>query len=151
MEQYTSRQEREGVEAKFDAFMKRTIKYYARNITRKISADEDKRRSIPIDSLGDKAMGFLAVEDVRHIEDGIVLEADLRIKVTDEQVKELLAGLTERESQILILRTVFDLDYDVIAQKLHITEERAKAYKYHGVIKAKEREKGNGDEDKSKL
>ena len=38
-----------------------------------------------------------------------------------------------------MLRVVFDLDYDEIGEKLRITPERARAYKYHGIKKAKEK------------
>lgn len=146
MEQYTSRKEREGIEARFDTFMNKTIENYARNVTRKVTRDEKKRRGVPIDSLDEDALECMAIEDVRHIEDPIILEADLRITVSDEQIEKILACLTEREAQILVLKTVFDLDYDMIAEKLRISRDRAKAYKYHGVRKAKEGVNENGSE-----
>ena len=59
--------------------------------------------------------------------------------ITEKLAKKLLSGLTKREAQVLALRVAFDLDYDEIGEKLRITPERAKAYKYHGMKKAKER------------
>ena len=112
MKQYTSRKEREHIEKQFDAFMHESL------------------------------LGKLA-EDDAFLEDdsneGFEIEADLKIRITNNKAKELLSGLTDREIQVLILRIVHELEYDEIAKLLHITPERARVYKSTGINKAKGR------------
>lgn len=84
------------------------------------------------------------MEDRHDFEGGIILQADLKIKITDEVLQKLLEGLTERETQVVVLRAVYELSYDEISEKLNITPDRAKAYKYHGVKKVKERTEKHG-------
>lgn len=48
MKQYTSRQEREHIEAQFDTFIKNAIRNHAHNVTRSITSDEAKRRGISL-------------------------------------------------------------------------------------------------------
>lgn len=147
MKQYTSREERERVEAQFDAYMERMIRNLVLRVVRDNIRDEKRHRFIPLDTAEEDYPDQLAVEDERHCEDGIVLEADLKIRVADDQIRDLLAGLTDREAQVLMLRVAFDFDYDEIAEQLQITRDRAKSYKCHGVRKAKERaEESDGDE-----
>ncbi len=147
MKQYTSREERERIEAQFDAYLESVIRNLTMRVIRDNIRDEKRHRCIPLDIAEDEYHDYLAVEDERHCEDGIVLEADLKIRVTDEQICDLLEGLTDREAQVLMLRVVFDFGYDEIAEHLHITRDRAKSYKCHGVRKAKERAEENvGDE-----
>ena len=146
MNEYTTRKEREHIEAQFDTYMNHAIRNCAHNVTRKVSADEMKRRCISLDALDEDCPSDCVAFDDRHIESGIMIEADFTISITDKLAKKLLSGLTKREAQVLALRVAFDLDYDEIGEKLRITPERAKAYKYHGMKKAKERaEKYDGN------
>lgn len=146
MKLYTSRDEREHIEAQFDAYMNEMIRNYAMNVVRRITRDEDKHRSIPLEDVEENRLGVLAAGEEQYPEDGIILEADLKIRVNDEQIQRLLTGLTEREAQVLLLHVVYELDYDEIADQLHITKDRAKSYKYHGMKKAKKRAVEDGGE-----
>lgn len=58
----------------------------------------------------------------------------------------LFEGLTEREKQALVLHVGFGYDYGEIGRMLGISPDRAKAYKYHALRKA--REKNNGRKGK---
>ena len=139
MNEYTSKKEREHIEAQFDAFMNHSIRNCAHNVTRMVSADEKKRRCISLDTLDEDCLGECMAFDKYHFDSGITLEADFTVRITDKVAKQLLAGLTKREKQVVTLRVIFDLDYDEIGEKLRITPERARAYKYHGIKKAKEK------------
>ena len=142
MKQYTSRKEREHIEKQFDAFMHETIKKCIRNAIKKVSRAEKKHCDISLETLGQDLLGKLA-EDDAFLEDdsdeGFEIEADLKIRITNNKAKELLSGLTDREIQVLILRIVHELEYDEIAKLLHITPERARVYKSTGINKAKGR------------
>ena len=138
MDKHMSKEDRKKVEKRFDAYLNRIIYYYAMNAVRKYTDFDNVGRCVSLDDVIEDRVSALAVEGP-YIDDGVVIEADFRIRVTDEQIRELLAGLTEREAQVLVLRVGFELEYDEIAERLRISKERAKAYKYHGMKKAKER------------
>lgn len=142
MKQYTSRKEREHIESQFDAFMHDTIKKCIRNAIKKVSRAEKKHCDISLETLGEDLLGKLTDYDAfpeDDLDDGFEIEADLKIRITSGKAKELLTGLTERELQVLVLRIVHELEYDEIAELLHITPERARVYKSTGINKAKGR------------
>ena len=91
----------------------------------------------------------MTAEDEHSFEDGIELEiTNMRIRINDDLIRILLTGLTEREAQALILHEAFDYDYAQIGELLGISPDRAKAYKYQGLKKAKARAKKHGRKNK---
>ena len=144
MKQYAN--ERERIEAEFNSFMHKAIRNCALNVTRMITLAEDNNSGLSLETLDEGCFGeYLAVEDEQRFEKGIELElTNLKIKVNDELLKKLLKGLTEREKQALILHEAFDFDYAQIGKLLGISPDRAKAYKYQGLKKAKAGAKKHG-------
>ena len=139
LNQYINKYQR--IEAEFNSFMYQAIRRCARNATRKVTAAEI-NNGIPLESLDEKYIReYMAVEDEHQIEDSIIVEADFKIRLNDDFIRKLLAGLTEREIQALILHEAFDYDYSQIGRMLGISPDRAKAYKCHGLKKAKVRAK----------
>ncbi len=138
MKKEPSKQKREQIEAQFDTYMNRAIKNYARNVIRKTLREEGSMETISLDTIEEDSISkYISVTDTYHNEEGITIETDLKIKITDNHMKDLLAGLTEREKQVVVLKAVCDLDYDEIGKVLNITPDRAKAYKYYAVKKAR--------------
>ena len=144
MNKYTN--ERDEVVAEFVGFMHKSILNCAHNVTGKMLNDKRFNEGISLEALDEKSFGeYLTREDKHTVEDGIEFELrTLRLRLDDDLIKKLLAGLTEREVQVLILYEVYDLDYDQIGKLLGITPDRAKSYKYHGLKKAKGRAKNHG-------
>lgn len=137
--------ERQRIEAEFNSFMYKAIRRCARNATRKMSTAENNNGNVSLETLDEEHFEeCMAVEDEHHFEDAIIIEADFKIRVNDDYIKKLLTGLTERELQALILHEAFDYDYAQIGEMLDITPDRAKAYKCHGLKKAKVRAKKYG-------
>ena len=97
MNEYTSKKEREHIEAQFDAFMNHAIRNCAHNVTRMVSADEKRRRCISLDTLDEDCLGECMAFDKYHFDSGITLEADFTIRITDKLAKKLLSGLTKSE------------------------------------------------------
>ena len=60
MNEYTSKKEREHIEAQFDAFMNHSIRNCAHNVTRMVSADEKKRRCISLDTLDEDCIPLIS-------------------------------------------------------------------------------------------
>ena len=144
MSKYTDK--RDEVVAEFVGYMHQAILNCARNVTRKMLNDKRYNEGISLEALDEKNNGeYLTREDRHTVEDGIELELKtLKLRLDDDLLKKLLSGLTEREVQALILYEVYDLDYDQIGKLLGISRDRAKAYKYHGMKKAKRRAKKHG-------
>lgn len=144
MSKYTN--ERDEVVAEFVIYMHHAILNCAHNVTKKMLTDKRYNEGISLEALDEKSYGeYLASEDRHSFEDGIGLELKtLKLKTDNELLKKLLSGLTEREVQALILYEVYDLDYEQIGRLLGISRDRAKAYKYHGMKKAKGRAKKHG-------
>ena len=144
LSKYTDK--RDEVVAEFVGYMHQAILNCARNVTRKMLNDKRYNEGISLEALDEKNYGeYLTREDRHTVEDGIELELKtLKLRLDDDLLKKLLSGLTEREVQALILYEVYDLDYDQIGKLLGISRDRAKAYKYHGMKKAKRRAKKHG-------
>ena len=144
LSKYTN--ERDEVVAEFVTYMHHAILNCARNVTRKMLNDKRYNEGISLEALDERSYGeYLSREDRHPFEDGIGLELKtLKLKLDNELLRKLLSGLTEREVQALILYEVYDLDYDQIGRILGISRDRAKAYKYHGMKKAKRRAKKHG-------
>ncbi len=128
--------EQDEIVAEFKSFMYRAIVNCAHNVTRKIKRDEEINGGIPLETLDEKRFGeYIKTEDGHGMEAGIQIEfSDLRIRLNDDLIGALLAGLTEREVQSLILHEAFDYDYAQIGKMLGISPDRAKAYKYQGFV-----------------
>lgn len=137
MKQFAER--RKQVEAEFKGFMERSIWNCARNVTRKMTADEHRNSCMPLETLGEKGfMEYMTVEDHYGHEEDIELEIkNFRLTVNSDLLQMLFDGLTEREKQALILHVGFGYDYDRVGKILGISPDRAKAYKYHGLRKAR--------------
>ena len=144
MKQYTN--DRERVEAEFNSFMYKAIRNCALNVTRMITLAENSNSGLSLETLDEECFGeCLSVVDEQSFERGIELElTNLKIRVNDDLLKKLLKGLTEREKQALILHEAFDFDYAQIGKLLGISPDRAKAYKYQGLKKAKAGAKKHG-------
>lgn len=137
------------MEVEFASFMEQSIWNCVRNVTRKMTAEEFRNSGVPIETLDLKsATNCMAGESFATQEDGVHLEiSNLKITVNSDALRTLLEELTEREKQALILHVGFGYDYCKIGEMLGISPDRAKAYKYHGLKKA--REKNNGEKGKS--
>ncbi len=146
MKKFADRKEQ--VEAEFKSFMEQSIWNCARNATRKMTAEELRNSGVPIDTLNPEAAVNGIEESCIPQEDGIVLEIkNLRITVASDVLRTLLDGLSEREKQTLILHVGFGFNYEEIGRMLGISPDRAKAYKYHGLRKAREKNGGKGKQD----
>ena len=140
---------KEQVEAEFKSFMEQSIWNCARNVTRKMTAEESRNSGVPIETLNLKrATGGMVAESADPQEDGVILEIkNLRITINSDVLRTLLDGLSEREKQTLILHVGFGFNYEEIGRMLGISPDRAKAYKYHGLRKAREKNGGKGKQD----
>ena len=138
--------ERDEIVAEFKSFMNQAILNCARNVTRMINRRDEMNGGESLETLDEKRLGeYMATEDRHDVENGIELEiTNVTIKINDELLGKLLAGLTEREVQSLVLHEAFDYDFQQIGEMLGISSDRAKAYKYHGMKKAKARAKKHG-------
>lgn len=144
MEQYANEKEKLVVE--FKSYMRQAIINCARNVLRMMKNAEDKNGGISLEALDEYRLGeFMATEDEHGFENGIEFEiTNMKIRLNNDQIEQLLTGLTEREVQALILHEAFDYDYASIGRLLGITADRAKAYKYHALKKAKRRANKHG-------
>ena len=144
MKKYANEQDE--IVAEFKSYMNQAILNCARNVTRMIKRRDEVNGGESLETLDEKRFGeYMATEDRHEAENGIELEVtNVRIKVNDELLIKLLAGLTEREVQSLVLHEAFDYDYAQIGEMLGISPDRAKSYKYHGMKKAKARAKKHG-------
>ena len=138
--------ERDEVIAEFVIYMHQAILNCAHNVTRKMLNDKRYNEGISLEALDERSyVEYLTKEDRHNVEDGIEFDLKtLKLRLDDELLRKLLSGLTEREVQALILYEIYDLDYDQIGKLLGISRNRAKAYKYHGLKKAKRRAKKHG-------
>ena len=137
---------KEQVEAEFRSFMERSIWNCARNVTRKMTAEERRNSGVPIETLDLKSVADRMEEIGSPQEEGIVLEIkNLRITVNNDMLRALFEGLSEREKQTLILHVGFGYNYEEIGRMLGVSPDRAKAYKYHGLKKAREKNEGKVD------
>lgn len=136
--------EKREIEEDFWKFMRNSIWYCARNVTRSASAAEIRNGGISLETLNEGSLGeCVMVEDGYEAEDEIaIVIRNIRFTLHDAELSGAFEGLTEREKQALILHEGFGLSYDAISKFLDITPERARDYKYHGLKKA--RAKGNG-------
>lgn len=136
--------EKREIEEDFWKFMRNSIWYCARNVTRSASAAEIRNGGISLETLNEGSLGeCVMVEDGYEAEDEIaIVIRNIRFTLHDAELNGAFEGLTEREKQALILHEGFGLSYDAISKFLDITPERARDYKYHGLKKA--RAKGNG-------
>ena len=148
MKQYAN--EQDAIVAEFKSYMYKAIVNCAHNVTRKVTHNEKINGGISLEALDEKRFGeFITAEDEHSFEDGIELEiTNMRIRINDDLIRILLTGLTEREAQALILHEAFDYDYAQIGELLGISPDRAKAYKYQGLKKAKARAKKHGRKNK---
>lgn len=140
MKQFANK--REQVEAEFIGFMERAIWNCARNVTRKVSAEELRNSGVSLETLDEERFtNYVTVEDKHDFEDtyGIM---NLQIPINSDLLKALFDGLTEREKQALILRVGFDYEYEEIGEILGIDPKRAKDYKYQGLRKARKHRNG---------
>ena len=140
MKQFANK--REQVEAEFIGFMERAIWNCARNVTRKVSAEELRNSGVSLETLDEERFtNYVSVEDKHDFEDtyGIM---NLQIPINSDLLKALFDGLTEREKQALILRVGFDYEYEEIGEILGIDPKRAKDYKYQGLRKARKHRNG---------
>lgn len=140
MKQFANK--REQVEAEFIGFMERAIWNCARNVTRKVSAEELRNSGVSLETLDEERFtNYVTVEDKHDFEDtyGIM---NLQISINSDLLKALFDGLTEREKQALILRVGFDYEYEEIGEILGIDPKRAKDYKYQGLRKARKHRNG---------
>lgn len=140
MKQFANK--REQVEAEFIGFMERAIWNCARNVTRKVSAEELRNSGVSLETLDEERFtNYVTVEDKHDFEDtyGIM---NLQIPINSDLLKVLFEGLTEREKQALILRVGFDYEYEEIGEILGIDPKRAKDYKYQGLRKARKHRNG---------
>ena len=124
MKQFANK--REQVEAEFIGFMERAIWNCARNVTRKVSAEELRNSGVSLETLDEERFTkYVTVEDKHDFEDtyGIM---NLQIPINSDLLQALFDGLTEREKQALILRVGFDYEYEEIGEILGIDPKRAK-------------------------
>ena len=132
------------VENGFWKFMRNSIWYCARNVTRRVTAAERRNGDVSLEALSEKSLGeYTAVEDSHELEDEIeMIIGDKRFVIRGEGFKDILGNLTEREKQSLILFVGFGYDFDSIGKLLGITPERARDYKYCGLKKARAKKNG---------
>lgn len=147
MKKYANEQDE--VVAEFKSYMNQAILNCARNVTRMIKRRDEVNGGESLETLDVKRFGeYMATEDRHDVENGIELEiTNVKIRVNDELLEKLLAGLTEREIQSLVLHEAFDYDYAQIGEMLGISPDRAKSYKCQGMKKAKARAKNHGRKD----
>ena len=89
--------ERDEIVAEFKSFMNQAILNCARNVTRMINHRDEVNGGESLETLDEKRFGeYMATEDRHDVENGIELEiTNVRIKINDELLEKLLAGLTE--------------------------------------------------------
>ena len=128
----------------FWKFMKNSIWYCARNVTRSASAAERRNGGISLEGLSEKSLGeFAFVEDAHELGDEIeLIIRNIRFAINGEKFGDVFDDLTEREKQSLILFVGFGFDFDSIGKLLGITPERARDYKYNGLKKARAKKNG---------
>ncbi len=139
--------EKRQVEEDFWKFMKNSIWYCARNVTRSASAAERRNGGISLEGLSEKSLGeFAFVEDAHELGDEIeLIIRNIRFAINGEKFGDVFDDLTEREKQSLILFVGFGFDFDSIGKLLGITPERARDYKYNALKKARARNDGRED------
>ena len=110
--------ERDEIVAEFKSFMNQAILNCARNVTRMINRRDEVNGGESLETLDEKRLGeYMATEDRHDVENGIELEiTNVTIKINDELLRKLLAGLTEREVQSLVLHEAFDYDFQQIGE-----------------------------------
>ena len=132
--------ERGRTETEFHCFMMRAILNCVRNAVRKVESAERRNRGISLSEVSDVTdLDGMAVVD-RYPSDGeIRIELPgINVTVDSEALANCLMDLTEREMQSFVLHVGYGFSFREVGRILGITPERAKAYKYHGLKKAKE-------------
>lgn len=138
--------DKEKVEMEFESFMQSSIEKCVRNATRKATAAENRNGGMPLETLDEDTLErHMATEDEYGPERGVEIEfRNLRIRLNDDLIRNLLENLAEKEIQALILRVCFGYDYEDIGRMLNVSEQSARKYKYRGLKKAKEKAKEYG-------
>ena len=145
LKKFTDNKER--VEAEFIGFMEQSIWNCARNVTRKVSAEELRNSGISLEALyKGEYINYIPVEDRHDFEDKYEI-MNLQVLIKSDLLKVLFDRLTQREKQVLILRVGFDYDYEEIGEILGITPKRAKDYKYQGLRKVRKYKNGRNKQN----
>ena len=141
---------REKEVAEFELFLNQAIWYLSKNAVRKADADELRNGGISLETVDEAVLErLLFTEDKYGFDDGIELEiTTMKITVNSEQVKHLLHGLTERETQVVILHCAFGYDNKSIGRLLGISADRARSYHYQGMKKVRRKAGKNGGKEK---
>ena len=136
--------EKREVEDDFWKFMRDSIWYCVRNVTRSASAAEKRNSGILLDSLSENSLGdYIAVEDNHELGEEIeMIIRNIRFAIKSDGFEDVFDNLTEREKQSLILFVGFGYDFGSIGKLLGITPERARDYKYNGLKKARAKKNG---------
>ena len=136
--------EKREVEEDFWKFMRDSIWYCARNVTRSASAAERRNSGISLESLSEGSLrDYIAVENSHELGEEIeMIIRNIRFAIKSDGFGDVFDNLTEREKEALILFVGFGYDFDSIGKLLGITPERARAYKYNGLKKARAKKNG---------
>ena len=128
----------------FWKFMRDSIWYCVRNVTRSASAVEKRNSGISLDSLSENSLGdYIAVEDNHELGEEIeMIIRNIRFAIKSDGFEDVFDNLTEREKQSLILFVGIGYDFGSIGKLLGITPERARDYKYNGLKKARAKKNG---------
>ena len=111
----------------FWKFMRDSIWYCARNVTRSASAAEKRNSGISLDSLSENSLGdYIAVEDNHELGEEIeMIIRNIRFAIKSDGFEDVFDNLTEREKQSLILFVGFGYDFGPIGKLLGIDYSRA--------------------------
>lgn len=92
--------EKREVEDDFWKFMRDSIWYCARNVTRSASAAEKRNSGISLDSLSEKSLGdYITVEDNHELGEEIeMIIRNIRFSIKSDGLEDVFDNLTEREN-----------------------------------------------------